>query len=134
MLKILDPTAGPVSGKLVLAPRFDTLNGVKIGVIWNGKPYGDNIIRGAIGLLKEKYTFDVVDFLKKPYIGNVAPKEFFAKLAADKAQGAPDYPFAIIPEPDYDAMVQTLANQRELVLVVKAVADQVEAILLGKKC
>ncbi len=84
MLKILDPTAGPVSGKLVLAPRFGTLNGLKIGVLWNGRPYGDKVLRKLIELLREKYTFDVIDFLKKSYIGNIAPQEFFDKLIADK--------------------------------------------------
>lgn len=85
MLKILDPTAGPVSKKTVLAPRFGTLNGLKIGVVWNGRTYGDIVLRGIIERLKEKYTFEVVDFLKKPYLNNIAPKEFFDKLAADKA-------------------------------------------------
>lgn len=85
MLKILDPTTGPVSGKLILSPRFGTLNGLKIGVIWNGRSYGGKILTKVIELLKEKYTFDVVDFLTKAYIGNIAPKEFFDKLAADKA-------------------------------------------------
>ena len=84
MLKILDPTAGPVSEKLVLAPRFGTLNGLKIGVLWNGRPHGDKVLRKLIELLKEKYTFDVIDFLKKAYIGNIAPQEFFDKLVADK--------------------------------------------------
>lgn len=85
MLKILDPKAGPVSGKLFLAPRFGTLNGLKFGVIWNARMYGDKVLRKVIELLKQKYTFAVVDFLKKAYVGNIAPKEFFDKLAADKA-------------------------------------------------
>lgn len=85
MLRILDPKTGPVSGKLVFAPRFGTLNGLKIGVIWNGRMYGDKVLRKIIELLKEKYTFEVVDFLKKAYVGNIAPREYFDKLAADKA-------------------------------------------------
>jgi len=84
MLKILDPRTGPVSGKLVMSPRFGTLNGLKIGVIWNGRMYGDKVLRKVLELLKEKYTFEVVDFLKKAYVGNIAPKEFFDKLAADR--------------------------------------------------
>ena len=55
MLKLLDPKATPVSGKTKLAPRFGTLNGLKIGVLWNGRTYGDIILKGIIEKLKEKY-------------------------------------------------------------------------------
>ncbi len=85
MLRILDPKAGPVIGKLVLAPRFGTLNGLKIGVLWNGRTYGGNLLRKIIEVLKEKYRLEVVAFLQKAYVGNIAPKEFFDQLVAKKA-------------------------------------------------
>ena len=38
----------------------------------------------VIEILKEKYTFSVADILKKPYLGNIAPADFFEKLATDR--------------------------------------------------
>ncbi|MBW2146077.1 MAG: hypothetical protein JRG73_08140 [Deltaproteobacteria bacterium] len=88
MIKIFDPTAGPATGKLVLMDRLRTLNGKKLAVLWNGRTHGDKILRRVLDLLKEKYAFEVVDFLKKPYIGNIAPKEYFDRIFNDKADAA----------------------------------------------
>ncbi len=85
MVQIFDPTAGPVTGKLVLVPRPATLNGKKLVVLWNGRSHGDKVFRSLIDLLKKKYRFEVVAFLKKPYVGNIAPKEFFDQIVAKKA-------------------------------------------------
>jgi len=84
MLKILDPTAAPVTGKLMLAPRFSTLDGLRIGILWNGRTYGAKVMTKVLEILSEKYTFSTTDILKKPYLGNIAPEEYFEKLAADK--------------------------------------------------
>ena len=73
MIEVLNPTAGPATGKVVMAKRAGTLNGLRVGVIWNGRPYGDKVIKAVIGLLRQKYSFETVVFLKKPFIGNVAP-------------------------------------------------------------
>lgn len=88
MVKIFDPTAGPVTGKLVLVPRPATLNGKKLAVLWNGRTHGDKVFRCLLETLKKKYTFEVIAFLKKPYVGNIAPKEFFDKIAKEKADAA----------------------------------------------
>ena len=85
MVRILDPTITTASGKLVLPPRHEAIDGLKIGVLWNGRPFGAKILPRVIELLKAKYVIHVVDYLEKKYIGNIAPKEFFNKLAADKA-------------------------------------------------
>ena len=85
MLKIFDPTTEPVSGKLALVPRFGTLNGLKMGVLWNGRPSGAKILPRVMELLKAKYSINVVDFLEKKYFGNIAPEEFFEKLVSDNA-------------------------------------------------
>ncbi len=75
MLEILDPTAGPAKGKVTMAPRTGTLDGQTLGVIWNGRPYGDKVINAVVDLLRQKYSFETVVFRKKPFIGNVVPKE-----------------------------------------------------------
>ena len=50
--------------------------------------------------------------------------------AMARAQGAPDYPIAIIP---HDlGVVEDLRDDEEVNLLAKTVLDQVEAILLGR--
>ena len=80
MIEVFDPTAGPYK-RWSMAPRLSTLNGKKLGVIWNGRTHGDKIIQNIIDLLEKKYTFSVEAFLAKKYIGNVAPQEFFDLLS-----------------------------------------------------
>ena len=75
MLEILNPTAGPAKGKVTMARRTGTLDGQTLGVIWNGRPYGDKVINAVVDQLRQKYSFETVVFRKKPFIGNVAPKE-----------------------------------------------------------
>ncbi len=50
--------------------------------------------------------------------------------AMAKAQGAPDYPIAIIPHEL--GVVEDLRDDEEVNLLAKTVLDQVEAILLGR--
>ena len=80
MLEILNPTAGPAKGKVTMARRTGTLDGQTLGVIWNGRPYGDKVINAVVDQLRQKYSFETVVFRKKPFIGNVAPKEMQAKM------------------------------------------------------
>ena len=74
MIEVLNPTAGPATGKIIMANRSGTLDGMRLGVIWNGRLYGDKVINSVIDILRQKYTFESVVFRKKPFIGNVAPK------------------------------------------------------------
>jgi len=85
MERIFDPTSGPVTGKLIMARRPGTLAGTKLAVLWNGRPHGDKILRRVLDLLGERHDFQVTEFLKKPYIGNVAPKEYFDRILASQA-------------------------------------------------
>jgi hypothetical protein len=50
--------------------------------------------------------------------------------AMARAQGAPDYPIAIIPHEL--GVVEDLRDDEEVNLLAKTVLDQVEAILLGR--
>ncbi|MBC8281114.1 MAG: hypothetical protein H8E48_10045 [Chloroflexi bacterium] len=73
MIEVLNPTAAPATGKVIMAERTGTLDGFRLGVIWNGRPYGDRVINSVIDLLRQKYSFESVMFRKKPFIGNVVP-------------------------------------------------------------
>ena len=85
MERIYDPTSGPVTGQLVMAKRPSTLRGKSVAVLWNGRPHGDKILRRVVAILRERHGVGVSDFVKKPYIGNLAPPEYFERLLASRA-------------------------------------------------
>jgi hypothetical protein len=82
MLKVLDPTTGPARGQHTLAPRPATLDDATIGVIWNGRAYGDLIISEALDILKQRHRIRDVVFREKPFLGNIAPEPILAEMAA----------------------------------------------------
>ena len=82
MLKVLNPTAGPARGMSGIAPRPATLDDQTIGVIWNGRAYGDRILSEALDLLKQRHRVREVIFREKPFLGNIAPEEILAEMAA----------------------------------------------------
>ena len=82
MLKVLDPTAGPARGKGGVAPRPASLDDKVIGVIWNGRAYGDRILSEALDILKQRYRIRDVVFREKPFLGNIAPEPILAEVAA----------------------------------------------------
>jgi hypothetical protein len=62
---VLDPSEGPQSAGLEMAPRPANLNGVTVGVIDNGKRNADYVLKGIVERLKERYGIGPVVFLKK---------------------------------------------------------------------
>ena len=83
MLKVLNPTAGPARGHSGIALRPASLDDKTIGVIWNGRAYGDRILLEAVDLLKQRYRVRDVLFREKPFLGNIAPEPILAELAAN---------------------------------------------------
>jgi hypothetical protein len=82
MLKVLNPTAGPARGRSGVAPRPASLDGKTVGVIWNGRAYGDRLLQEALDILKERYRVRDVLFREKPFLGNIAPEPILAEMAA----------------------------------------------------
>jgi len=64
----------------VISP--DTLDGKTVGVIWNGRAYGNLIIAEALDLLKQRHSIREVLFREKPFLGNVAPAPLLDEMAA----------------------------------------------------
>lgn len=77
-----------MSRQAPMAPRLDTLEGKRLGVIWNGRTHGDKLLIAVLEKLGRKYSFQVVHFLKKPYVGNVAPQDYFEMFIDDEIDGA----------------------------------------------
>lgn len=74
MIKVLDPTAGPARGTGGVAPRPGTLDGKTIGVIWNGRAYGDRILSEALDLLKQRHRIREVVFRENRSWGTSRPR------------------------------------------------------------
>ena len=82
MFKVLNPTAAPARGRSGIAPRPASLDDKTIGVIWNGRAYGDRILSEVLDLLKQRYRVREVLFREKPFLGNIAPEPLLAEIAA----------------------------------------------------
>ncbi len=82
MITVLNPTAGPARSTGRLAPRLESLDGATLGVIWNGRAYGDKILAEVLSVLKKRHRIREIVFRQKPFIGNVAPDEILTELAA----------------------------------------------------
>jgi hypothetical protein len=87
MITFLNPTAGPARGQTQMAPRLKTLDGATLGVIWNGRAYGDKVFDRVLEALRERHRIKDIVFRQKPYIGNLAPEPILAEIAS-RADGA----------------------------------------------
>lgn len=65
MLKVLDPVGPAGSDRFGLAERADTLDGLRLGVLANGKPNAANLLHIAQERLQERYRISEVVFLDK---------------------------------------------------------------------
>jgi len=55
-LEVLRPTGSdPAHDGSIGAARVNTLEGKKIGLVWNNKDYGDKLLEKVKGLLEERY-------------------------------------------------------------------------------
>lgn len=55
VLEVLDPTADRYGGGAVpLAPRLPSLEGRTVGLLWNGKAFGDVALKRAGELVQER--------------------------------------------------------------------------------
>jgi hypothetical protein len=78
----LDPRQDSLTGTVVPARRAATLDGKRVGVLWNNRPGGDIILRELIRLLRERHELADVYFTKKQTIGNGAPEDVLDDLVA----------------------------------------------------
>ncbi len=55
VLKVIDPTGADLGERVTPAPRLDTLENKRIGIVWNQKPRAD-VLLGYVGeLLQERF-------------------------------------------------------------------------------
>lgn len=80
--KLMDPTGVTEKGESSLAPRKSSLNGAVIGLLWNKKSKGDQLLKRVADLLKRDYQIKKVIFQPAPAAGKPTPSELMDELAA----------------------------------------------------
>jgi hypothetical protein len=83
---IIDPTAGPAAdsgaGPAVLAPRPESLSGLRLGLLANTKRNAEQFLDEVGRLLVEQYAVAIVLARKKPNIVDTAPQQMLDDLRA----------------------------------------------------
>ncbi len=82
-LEVLNPAGEPVKMDTILAPRPQTLEGKKLGLVWNGKPNGDKLLNEIGDLLKERYPTTETVFRKISFTSRKLPPGELEAIAND---------------------------------------------------
>jgi hypothetical protein len=81
-LKILDPTLKVIAATGRLAPRIDSLDDKVIGLVWNGYPGGDRLLRAVQADLESRYRIRGTLWRRKKILGEPAPREMVDELVS----------------------------------------------------
>lgn len=81
-IEFLDPTSKPANPSSWAIRDRTSLNGAKIGIIWNGRPNGDQLMEQITRRITDRFGATVELIRKKPLIGNVAPAEIVDEFAS----------------------------------------------------
>ena len=79
---VLDPTT-PGDMAPALAPRIPDLNGKIIGALWNGRPQEDEVLKGLLARLEERYELKGTRFYRKPQLYISAPIPLVNKIVGE---------------------------------------------------
>ena len=82
VITVLDPTGRAVSKEFRRAPRLADLNRKVLGLLWNGKPNGDILLRRIQESLADRFNLSGVIWRKKPAV-DVPAKEILRELALE---------------------------------------------------
>jgi hypothetical protein len=69
--EVLNPSAECEAPVITLAPRLSDLHNKRIGLFWNGKPFGDILLEEIGSLLKDR--FENVELIKFNLTVSVGP-------------------------------------------------------------
>ena len=77
---ILDPTVQALPDSTSMAPRPQSLEGVTLGLLANGKRNSDEMLRNVCALLQDIYQFKEVVELNKRDVSRPAPQPIIDEL------------------------------------------------------
>ena len=79
---VLDPTT-PGDIAPALSARIPDLNGKVIGALWNGRPQEDEVLKGLLTRLSERYALQGTRFYRKPQLYISAPIPLVNRIVAE---------------------------------------------------
>ncbi len=77
-IRALDPRSFPVVQPMAV-PRLQSLDGAKIGFLWNNRPRGDLVLRGLAQRLEQAFNTETL-FTNKLRVGTGASDEELRRL------------------------------------------------------
>jgi hypothetical protein len=80
---VFDPRGTVTAAAVTLAPRLDTLQGVRLGVLDNTKWNASKLLRRTVGLLEADIRPAAVNRYTKESFSRVAPAELLDRIAAE---------------------------------------------------
>ena len=80
---VFDPRGSVTAATVTLAPRRDTLQGVRLGVLDNAKWNASKLLRRTVALLEADTTLSAVNRYTKESFSRVAPAELLDRIAAE---------------------------------------------------
>ena len=82
-MKLIDPTGSPPERDCQMAPRLATLNGLRVGLLSNGKLNADLLLHETAELFRRNQNCEVAKLVYKPNPSAPAPEERIAEVAQD---------------------------------------------------
>lgn len=79
-VEVLDPTVKPTSSETVTAPRTESLNGLTLGLLANGKPNAPEMLHFVHEVLADIYDFKSVIFRDKGNASRPCPVPIMDEL------------------------------------------------------
>ena len=80
---VFDPRGTVTATTLTLAPRLETLQGVRLGVLDNSKWNAAKLLRRTVALLEAATTPATINHYSKDSFSRVAPTELLDRIAAE---------------------------------------------------
>lgn len=79
-LEVLDPTVEPIPAEAVIAARPETLDGMVLGLLANGKPNSEEMLELVHEVLADRYDFKDVVSRNKGTASRPCPVEIIDEL------------------------------------------------------
>ena len=80
---VFDPRGSVTAATFTPAPRLETLNGVRLGVLDNSKWNASKLLRRTVALLEADATPTTINHYTKDSFSRVAPAELLDRIAAE---------------------------------------------------
>lgn len=81
-IQVLDPTVAPIPMEAVRATRTETLDGLTVGLLANGKPNADKLLELVHQVLADKYEFKGVVARNKGNASRPCPRDLLEEMAS----------------------------------------------------